>query len=69
MSRRELERVEVLGRVASSDLRRRDAAAMLALSYRQPKRWWQRYRERGREGVKHGKAGRESNRGKPGQRR
>jgi len=69
MSRRELERVEVMGRVARGDLRLRDAAARLGLSYRQTKRWWQRYRERGREGVKHGKAGRESNRGKPGQRR
>jgi len=66
MSRRELERVEVMGRVRSGDLGLGDAAAMLGLSYRQTKRVWRRYRERGGEGLKHGNAGRESNRGKPG---
>jgi transposase-like protein len=65
MSRRELERVEVMGRVAGGDLGLQDAAAVLGLSYRQTKRVWRRYRERGAEGVKHGNAGRESNRGKP----
>lgn len=65
MSRRELERVEVMGRVASGDLGLQDAAQMLGLSYRQSKRIWRRYRERGGEGLKHGNAGRESNRGKP----
>lgn len=65
MSRRELERVEVMGRVRSGDLRLLDAAAVLGLSYRQAKRVWRRYRERGAEGLKHGNAGRESNRGKP----
>lgn len=66
MSRRELERVEVMGRVAKQDLKLSDAAALLQLSYRQTKRVWQRYREAGREGLKHGNAGRPSNRGKPG---
>jgi transposase len=66
MSRRELERVEVMGRVGSGDLALLDAAAMLGLSYRQTKRVWGRYREGGAEGLKHGNAGRESNRGKPG---
>jgi transposase len=65
MSRRELERVEVMGRVAGKDLGLQDAAAVLGLSYRQTKRVWRRYRERGAEGLKHGNAGRESNRGKP----
>ena len=65
MSRRELERVEVMGRVGSGDLGLQDAATMLGLSYRQTKRVWRRYRERGAEGLKHGNAGRESNRGKP----
>jgi transposase len=65
MSRRELERVEVMGRVASKDLGVKDAAAILGLSYRQAKRVWRRYRERGAEGLKHANAGRESNRGKP----
>ena len=65
MSRRELERVEVMGRVKEGDLQLQDAAAVLGLSYRQTKRIWRRYRERGAEGLKHGNAGRESNRGKP----
>jgi transposase len=65
MSRRELERVEVMGRVASGELGLGHAAEILGLSYRQSKRVWRRYRERGGEGLKHGNAGRESNRGKP----
>jgi transposase len=66
MSRRELERAEVMGRVASGDLGLQHAAPMLELSYRHTKRVWRRYRERGGgEGLKHGNAGRESNRGKP----
>jgi transposase len=64
MSRRELERVEVMGRVARGDLRLQHAAQMLELSYRQTKRVGRRYREHGGEGLKHGNAGRESNRGK-----
>ena len=35
------------------------------MSYRQVKRLWQRYREAGRQGLKHGNAGRPSNRRKP----
>jgi len=65
MSGRELERVEVMGRVGRGDLRLQDAAVILGLSYRQTKRVWRRYRERGAEGLKHGNAGRDSNRGKP----
>ena len=65
MSRRELERVEVMGRVGNGDLQLQDAAVMLGLSYRQSKRLWRRYREGGAEALKHGNAGRESNRGKP----
>jgi transposase len=38
---------------------------MLDLSYRQVKRVWRRYREAGGEGLKHGNAGRPSNRSKP----
>src|SRR5260370_14304815 len=66
MSRRELERVEVMGRVAKQDLKLSDAAALLELSYRQSKRVWRRYREAGGEGLTPGNAGRPSNRGKPG---
>jgi transposase len=65
MSRRELERIAVMGRVASGDLALGDAAEMLELSYRQTKRLWRRYREVGSAGLKHGNAGRVSNRGKP----
>jgi transposase len=65
MSRRELERVEVMGRVKGEDLPLQDAAAVLGLSYRQTKRVWRRYREGGAEALKHGNAGRASNRGKP----
>jgi transposase len=65
MSTRELERVEVMGRVAKEGLKLVDAAAMLQLSYRQVKRLWRRYQEEGREGLKHGHAGQASNRSKP----
>ncbi len=65
MSSRELERVEVIGRVASGALQLKHAAEMLELSYRQTKRLWRRYREKGREGLKHRHAGQPSNRGKP----
>src|ERR1700704_5218843 len=65
MSSRELERVEVMGRVGRGELKLSDAAVMLELSYRQTKRLWRRYREGGRKGLKHGNAGRPSNRSKP----
>jgi transposase len=65
MSSRELERVEVMGRVGSGDLKLKHAAEMLELSYRQTKRLWRRYRKKGPEGLKHRHAGRCSNRGKP----
>jgi transposase len=66
MSRGELERVEVLGRVANEELKLTDAAAMLQLSYRQIKRLWRRYQQKGSKGLQHGNVGRVSNRGKPG---
>jgi transposase len=65
MSTRELERVEVMGRVANEELRLLDAAAILQLSYRQVKRLWRRYRQKGSKGLQHGNAGRVSNRSKP----
>src|SRR5438874_12328821 len=64
MSSRELERVEVMGRVGSGDLKLSDAAAILELSYRQTKRLWRRYRQVGSPGLKHGNAGWPSNRSK-----
>jgi transposase len=65
MSSLELERVEVMGRVASGALKLVHAAEMLELSYRQTKRLWRRYRKKGGEGLKHGHAGQTSNRSKP----
>src|ERR1700757_1805878 len=56
MSTRELERVEVMGRVANEELKLIDAAAMLQLSYRQVKRLWRRYRQKGSKGL-HGPGG------------
>jgi transposase len=47
MSTGELERVEVMGRVAKKELKLSDAATMLHLSYRQVKRLWRRYRKVG----------------------
>ncbi len=65
MSTRELERVEVMGRVAKEELKLMDAAAMLQLSYRQVKRLWRRYRKKGSQGLQHGNVGRVSNRSQP----
>jgi hypothetical protein len=56
MSSGELGRVEVMGRVASGELKLSDAAVMLELSYRQTKRLWRRYLQVGRKGLKHGNA-------------
>ena len=65
MSSRELQRVEVLARVKSKDLKLRDAAELMAVSYRQTKRLWNRYRKRGAGGLKHASVGGQSNRAKP----
>lgn len=62
MSKIELGRVEVLARVRSRQLRLVDARVLLGVSYRQTKRLWKRYREKGAAGLKHGNAGRASNR-------
>jgi helix-turn-helix protein len=64
MSSRELERVEVMGRVANKSLKLLHAAEILRLSYRQVKRLWKIYRQGGAAGLKHGHAGRPSNRAK-----
>ncbi len=62
MTRRELNRVEVLARVKSGQLRLVDAGLLMRVSYRQAKRLWKRYRAEGALGVKHRSAGRRSNR-------
>lgn len=62
MSARELSRVEVLGRVKAKSLRLVDAATLLGVSYRQVKRLWRRFRRGGANALRHGAAGRVSNR-------
>jgi len=62
MSKGELRRVEVLARVRSKQLRIVDAGRLMEVSYRQAKRLWKLYREEGAAGLKHGSAGRPSNR-------
>src|SRR5260370_11418801 len=65
MSSKEMRRAGVLARVKSGELKLVNAAVMMGLSYRQSKRMAKRYREEGAKGLKHGSAGRESNRRKP----
>jgi len=65
MSQKELRRVEVLARVKSKELKVRDAASLVGVSYRQGKRLWKKYREEGAGGLRHGNAGRASARAKP----
>ena len=65
MSSEELRRVEVMARVKSGGLKVGDAGEMLGVSYRQAKRLWKRYRKCGAEGLRHGNAGKPSNRAKP----
>lgn len=63
MSAQELRRVAVLGRVKAGTLSLQSAAALMGVSYRQVKRLWRRYRSGGGKALKHGNAGRRSNRG------
>jgi transposase len=62
LSRKELSRVEVMGRVKARGLRLREAAELLGVSYRQSKRIWARYRGGGAKALQHGNCGRGSNR-------
>jgi transposase len=61
MSTNELKRVGVMGRVAAGTLTLGSAAELLALSYRQAKRVYRRYRDDGATGLTHRSAGRPSN--------
>ena len=62
LSRKELNRVEVMGRVKAGNLRLKEAAELLDLSYRQTKRVWGRYRRGGAKALQHRNCGRGSNR-------
>lgn len=62
MNTRDLQRWTVMRRIRDGTLSRREAATVLALSYRQIKRIFRRFRKRGQQGVVHGNVGRRSNR-------
>lgn len=65
MSERELRRVGVLTRVQAEELKLIDAAELMGVSYRQAIRVRARYEAEGPEGLRHGNAGRRSNRAQP----
>lgn len=69
MSRKERQRLELIGRVKCGDLKLSKAAELLGLSYRQAKRVYARYRESGDAGLVHGLRGQSSNRRSAGDRR
>jgi transposase len=62
MSTRELQRAGILARVKAETLSLASAARMMAVSSRQAKRLYRRYRDEGPAGVRHRSAGRPSNR-------
>jgi transposase len=62
MSMKELKRAEVLARVKAGALSVRKASEILGVSYRQAKRLWKGFRRRGAIALRHGNAGRRSNR-------
>src|SRR6266487_46834 len=62
MSTRELTRAGVLARVVAGTLTLGSAATLMGMSYRQAKRLCARYRDQGAAGLRHGSAGRASNR-------
>jgi transposase len=60
MSTRELTRAGLLARVGAQTLSLRSAATLMAVSYRQAKRLYGRYRDGGAAGLRHRSAGRPS---------
>ena len=65
LSKRELSRGGILARVKAGELRLKDGAELMRVSYRQAKRLWKRYQAGGTAALKHGNAGRGSHRAKP----
>jgi transposase-like protein len=63
LSVKELNRLEVLGRLKAGSLGLREASELMGLSYRHAKRLWARYRGGGAKALQHQGCGRESNRG------
>jgi transposase len=64
LTNEELRRVEILSRVAAGTLSLKSSAEMMGVSYRQAKRLWRRFSASGGPGLKHGNAGKRSNRAK-----
>ena len=64
MSRKERNRLTVMGQVKDGKLSLPDAAEVMVLSYRQAKRVWRRYKKKGDAGLVHGLRGRPSARRK-----
>ena len=62
MSRRERHRLEVFSRVRRGEITLMKASELLALSYRQAKRCFGRYRQEGDKGLVHRLRGQPSNR-------
>jgi transposase len=62
MSTKELTRAGILARVKAATLTLQAAATLMGVSYRQAKRLAARYRRQGARGLRHGNAGRGSNR-------
>ena len=69
LSKRELQKAGVLARVKAGELRLTKAAEVMRISYRQAKRLWKRYQTGGAAALKHGNAGRKSNRARPAKER
>lgn len=69
LSKRELRRAGVLARVKAGELLVKDAGELMRVSYRQAKRLWKQYQAGGAAQLKHGNAGRESNRKRSGKER
>src|SRR5258708_39421556 len=69
MSKKELQRAGVLARVKAAELALKDSAAVMRTSYRNAKRLWKKYQAGGAAALKHGSAGRKSNRARPAKER
>jgi len=65
MSKAERQRSGWLGRVKRGEMKLKKAAELMGLSYRQAKRVWRRYRQRGDAGLVHRLRGRASGRARP----
>ena len=69
MSEEEVRRAGVLKRVKAGEVTQVEASEMLGVSYRQVKRIYRRFVERGAKGLVHGSAGKPSNRARPAKER